>query len=56
MGEVGEEGVENKRLDLKRGKRLRSCERRKGRQAEPLIGEGRKLRQGRFLGWVDKGL
>lgn len=47
MGAVGEEGVENKRLDLKSIKRLRGCEKRKRRQGEPLI-EGRKLRQGRF--------
>lgn len=55
MGEVGEEGVENKRLDLKKIKRLRGCERRKGRQGDPLI-EGRKQRQGGFLGRGDKGL
>lgn len=31
MGEVGKEGVENKRWTLKRKKRLRGCERRKRR-------------------------
>lgn len=31
VGEVGKEGVENKRWTLKRRKRLRDCERRKGR-------------------------
>ena len=40
-------------MDLKRSKW--GCERRKGRQGKPLI-EGRKLRQGRFLGGGDKGL
>lgn len=48
MGELGEEGVENKRFDLKRSKILRGCERRKGRQGEPLTEEGRKLRQGKI--------
>lgn len=31
VGEVGKESVENKRWTLKRRKKLRNCERRKGR-------------------------
>lgn len=42
-------------MDLKGNKRLTGCERRKVRQGGPLI-EGRKLREGRFLGGGDKGL
>jgi len=36
-------------MDLKSSKRLRGCERRKGRQSEPLIEERRKLGRADFL-------
>lgn len=39
-------------MELKGSKRLRGCE----RQGEPLVEEGRKLREGRFLAGGDKGL